>query len=51
MKVELDGREMTKILIALSTAYQNSGTKEFKTIHDRLLGEVLRYKMKMHGGA
>ena len=52
MKVELNSREMTKVLIALSAAYQNSGTEEFRTIHDKLMVEMDKYHlMKMHGGA
>ena len=52
MKVELDSREMTKVMLALSFAYQKSGTEEFRTIHDKLMVEMDKYYlMKMHGGA
>lgn len=51
MKVELDSREMTKILLALTMAYHQTEKEAYKVVHDKLMEELDKYAMKMHGGA
>jgi len=40
MKVELTKREIKKICLALTSAYQASENQEFKDIHDRMFALV-----------